>query len=71
MRDAVKNCSGGIKMAMRLEKENVRIILGNFLDDVSLWDAEGKEAEKQLAYIAGLRDMANAVMDAIVGLGGK
>lgn len=58
-------------MAMRLEKENVRIILGNFLDDVSLWDAEDKEAEKQLAYIAGLRDMANAVMDAIVGLGGK
>lgn len=58
-------------MAMRLEKENVRIILGNFLDDVSLWDAEDKEAEKQLAYIAGLRDMANAVMDAIVALGGK
>ena len=58
-------------MAMRLEKENVRIILCNFLGDVSLWDAEDKEAEKQLAYIAGLRDMANAVMDAIVGLGGK
>ena len=58
-------------MAMRLEKENVRIILGNILDDVSLWDAEDKEAEKQLAYIAGLRDMANAVMDAIVALGGK
>jgi hypothetical protein len=58
-------------MAMRLEKENVRIILGNFLDDVSLLDAEDKEAEKQLAYIAGLRDMANAVMDAIVALGGK
>lgn len=58
-------------MAMRLEKENVRIILGNFLDDVSLWDAEDKEAEKQLAYIAGLRDMANAVMDAIVKFGGK
>jgi hypothetical protein len=58
-------------MAMRLEKENVRIILGNFLDDVSLWDAEDKEAEKQLAYIAGLRDMANAVMDAIDALGGK
>jgi hypothetical protein len=58
-------------MAMRLEKENVRIILGNFLDDVSLWDAKDKEAEKQLAYIAGLRDMANAVMDAIVALGGR
>lgn len=58
-------------MAMRLEKENVRIILGNFLDDVSLWDVEDKEAKKQLAYIAGLRDMANAVMDAIVEFGGK
>lgn len=58
-------------MAMRLEKENVRIILGNFLDDVELWVADEHEAERQLAYIAGLRDMANAVMDAIVGLGGK
>jgi hypothetical protein len=58
-------------MAMRLEKENVRIILGNFLDDVELYDMDAVEAEKQLAYIAGLRDMANAVMDAIAGLGGK
>ena len=58
-------------MAMKLEKENVRIILGQFLDDVEFWDMEGKDAEKQLAYIAGLMDMANAVMDAIVGLGGK
>lgn len=58
-------------MAMRLERENVRIILNLFLDDVECWDMEGKDAEKQLAYIAGLRDMANAVMDAIVELGGK
>ena len=58
-------------MARRLEKENVRIILGQFLDDTECWDMEGKDAEKQLAYIAGLIDMANAVMDAIVGLGGK
>jgi hypothetical protein len=58
-------------MAMKLERENVRIILGRFIDDVELWGADDKEAEKQLAYIAGLRDMANAVMDAIVGLGGK
>jgi hypothetical protein len=60
-----------MKMAMKLEKENVRFILGRFLDDVELWEAEGKAAEKQLAYIAGVRDMANAVMDAIVELGGK
>ena len=58
-------------MAMRLEKENVRIILLDLLGDVELWIADEQEAEKQLAYIAGLRDMANAVMDAIVGLGGK
>lgn len=58
-------------MAMRLEKENVRIILGNILDDVDCWLTDGKEAEKSLAYIAGLRDMANAVTEAIGQLGGK
>ncbi len=56
---------------MRLEKENVHIILGNFLDDVELWQMDSKEAEKQLAYIAGLRDMATAVIEAIGQLGGK
>ena len=50
---------------MKLNKENVRIILGNFLDDVEMFVPDGTEAEKSLAYIAGLRDMANAVMDAI------
>lgn len=54
---------------MKLNKENVRIILGNFLDDVEMFVPDGTEAEKQLAYIAGLRDMANAVMDAIQQLG--
>lgn len=58
-------------MEMKLEKVNVRIILGNFLDDLELWDFTDKEAEKQLAYIAGLRDMANAVIEAIGQLGGK
>lgn len=58
-------------MAMKLERENVRIILGNFIDDVELWEMEGVSAEKQLAYIAGLRDMANAVIEAIGQLGGK
>ena len=55
---------------MKLNKENVRIILGNFLDDVEMFVPDGTVAEKQLAYIAGLRDMANAVMDAIQQLGG-
>ena len=58
-------------MAMRLEKENVRIIFENILSDVELWDMAAVEAEKQLAYIAGLRDMANAVIEAIGQLGGK
>lgn len=58
-------------MAMRLERENVRIILGLMLNDMSYWEFEGKEAEKQLCYIAGLTDMANAVMKAIEELGGK
>ena len=58
-------------MAMRLEKENVRIIFEQLIDETDLWGREGKEAEKILCYISGLRDMANAVMDAIVKLGGK
>ena len=58
-------------MAMRLEKENVRIILGNLLDDCGFWEFEGKDAEKLLAYIAGITDMANAVMAVIEDLGGK
>ena len=58
-------------MAMRLEKENVRILLGQILNDMSYWERDGKEAEKQLCYIAGITDMANAVMNAIDELGGK
>lgn len=58
-------------MAMRLEKENVRIILMDILDDCDLYGCEGKEAEQLTHYIAGVKDMANAVMDAIDVLGGK
>lgn len=58
-------------MAYRLETENVRIILSKMLDDLGYWDCEGKEAEKQLCYIAGMTDMANAVIKAIKELGGK
>jgi hypothetical protein len=58
-------------MAMKLERENVRIIFDQLIDDVDLWGREGTEAEKVLCYISGLRDMANAVMDAILKLGGK
>ena len=58
-------------MAMRLEKENVRIIVMNILDDCDLYGRDGKEAEHLLDYIAGVKDMANAVIDAIDALGGK
>lgn len=58
-------------MAMKLTKENVRIILGNILDECDLWDREDKEAEKMLSYIQGVKDMANAVIEAIGQLGGK
>jgi hypothetical protein len=58
-------------MAMKLEKENVRIILIRFLSDLELLEFEDKDAEKQLAYVYGLRDMANAVIEAIGELGGK
>lgn len=54
---------------MKLKREHVRIIFENMLNDVELWAAEDKEAEKQLAYISGLRDMENAVMEAIDELG--
>lgn len=58
-------------MAIKLERENVRMIFNNLMDDVDLWGREGKEAEKILCYISGLKDMADAVMEAIVKLGGK
>lgn len=58
-------------MAYRLETENVRIILSQMLDNMAYWECEGKEAEKQLCYIAGMADMANAIIKAIKELGGK
>lgn len=58
-------------MAMRLEKENVRIILMSILDDCDLYGREGKEAEHLASYISGVKDMANAVIEAIGQLGGK
>lgn len=58
-------------MAMRLEKENVRIILVNILEGCEYFEPKDREAEKSLCYIAGALDMANAVMKAIEDLGGK
>ena len=58
-------------MAMRLETENVRIILVNILNGCEFYGAEDKNAEHIASYTAGALDMANAVMEAIRGLGGK
>lgn len=58
-------------MAMKLKKENVRIILMNLLNTMEFYGLDGKEAEHQSDYIAGALDMANAVMEAIDDLGGK
>lgn len=58
-------------MATKLGTDNVRIILSKTLNDMDYWGYEGAEAEKQLCYIAGMIDMANAVIKAIEELGGK
>ena len=56
--------------AMRLETENVRIIFMNLMNNTEHYGLEGKDAEHQSCYIAGALDMANAVIEAIVALGG-
>lgn len=58
-------------MAMRLEKENVRIVFIELLNNMEFYGCEGKEAEHHESYIAGALDMANAVIKAIEDLGGK
>jgi hypothetical protein len=58
-------------MAMRLDKENVRIVFMDIVSDVPLYGSEDKEAEHNASYIAGALDMANAVIRAIEELGGK
>ena len=58
-------------MAMRLETVNVNIIENRILNDIDYFATEINEAEQTLAYIAGVHDMANAVRNAIVELGGK
>lgn len=58
-------------MASNLESVNIHILESKLLDEIELWDREGKEGEKTLCYIAGVHDMANAVIKAILELGGK
>lgn len=56
---------------MGLESVNVHILESKLLDEAPFWEVDGKEAEKTLSYIAGIHDMANAVIKAILELGGK
>ena len=56
---------------IRLETENVRILLSKMLNEIGYWEMEGKDAEKSLCYIAGMTDMANAVIKTIEEFGGK
>lgn len=58
-------------MAMKLTTENVNFLETQMLEELSYWEEEGKGAEKLLAYIAGMHDMANAVRKAIRELGGN
>ena len=58
-------------MAMKLEKENVRILFMNLMNNMEHYGLEGKDAEYQSCYIAGALDMADAVIEAIGELGGK
>ena len=57
-------------MAMKLTTENVTYLESQMLDELGFWEHESKDAEKLLAYIAGIHDMSNAVRKAIRELGG-
>lgn len=58
-------------MAIRLETVNVSTIETKILNNLDYFVTDSKEAEQTLAYIAGVHDMANAVRQEIVELGGK
>lgn len=57
-------------MAQRLTKDNVREILLEKLTSEDHYPGDGELARENLAYIAGLVDMAESVMRKITELGG-
>lgn len=57
-------------MAKQLTKDNVREILTESLYGEDYYPGDGDLAREHLAYIAGLVDMANAVIRKITELGG-
>ena len=58
-------------MAMRLETENVRKIEAEMLSELEMYGSKGADAEALCNYIAGMHEMAQAVIEAIIALGGK
>lgn len=57
-------------MEKQLTKDNVREILLESLNGEDFYPGDGDLARENLAYIAGLVDMANAVIRKITELGG-
>lgn len=58
-------------MGMMLTKEYVDRLEAKILDDIGYREEGSDEDEEILVYIAGIRDMANAVRRAIKVFGGK
>ena len=57
-------------MEKQLTKDNVREILLESLHGEDFYPGDGDLARENLAYIAGLVDMANAVIRKITEMGG-
>lgn len=57
--------------SIKLEKENVRIVALDLLNDLELYGVENEEAKGLCCYVSGVLDMTNTVMRAIEDLGGK
>ena len=58
-------------MAMKLETGNIHRIVLNILNEMDMNGADEKDAIYVCNYLAGIVDMANAVIEAIEDLGGK
>lgn len=50
---------------MSIQKKDVYRLLVDIMDNVPCWQVEDSEAKANLAYIAGARDMALSVIEAI------
>ena len=50
---------------MKITADNITHIEHELLDGLEFWDFSDGNAEKSMTYIAGIHDMANAVIAAI------